>query len=105
LLRFHHLGLIPRLSCYEIRESGWEHFLASLLDHAEHEKADRSGDPPLSRRPSLTAPFPGEQYRDGLGPRAVDIEPGRRPVVPVWPATTSAVDATQPSRVGLLLDA
>jgi len=36
LLKFRHLGLIPRLSCYETCESGWEHFLASLLDYAEH---------------------------------------------------------------------
>jgi uncharacterized protein YndB with AHSA1/START domain len=36
LLRFRHIGLIPVLSCYETCESGWEHFLASLLSYAEH---------------------------------------------------------------------
>jgi uncharacterized protein YndB with AHSA1/START domain len=36
LLRFRHIGLTTRLSCYETCESGWEHFLASLLDYAEH---------------------------------------------------------------------
>ena len=36
LLRFRHAGLIPRLNCYEVCESGWEHFLSSLLDYAEH---------------------------------------------------------------------
>jgi hypothetical protein len=28
--------LIPRLSCYETCETGWEHFLASLLEYTEH---------------------------------------------------------------------
>jgi uncharacterized protein YndB with AHSA1/START domain len=37
-LRFRHVGLIPRLSCYETCESGWDHFLSSLLDYAEHDK-------------------------------------------------------------------
>lgn len=36
LLKFRHVGLIPGLSCYETCETGWEHFLASLLDYAEH---------------------------------------------------------------------
>lgn len=36
LLSFRHLGLIPRLSCYETCESGWAHFLSSLLDYAQH---------------------------------------------------------------------
>ena len=35
-LRFRHIGLIPLLSCYETCESGWEHFLASLVDYAQH---------------------------------------------------------------------
>lgn len=34
-LRFRHVGLVPRLSCYEVCESGWEHFPVSLLDYAE----------------------------------------------------------------------
>jgi hypothetical protein len=38
LLRFTHVGLIARLSCYEICQTGWERFLASLLDYAEHGK-------------------------------------------------------------------
>jgi uncharacterized protein YndB with AHSA1/START domain len=38
VLKFRHVGLIPRLTCYETCESGWEHFLMSLLDHAEHGK-------------------------------------------------------------------
>jgi uncharacterized protein YndB with AHSA1/START domain len=36
LLRFRHLGLRPLLSCYDTCESGWEYFLASLLDYAQH---------------------------------------------------------------------
>jgi uncharacterized protein YndB with AHSA1/START domain len=36
LLRFRHTGLIPQLSCYETCENGWDHFLGSLLDYAEH---------------------------------------------------------------------
>jgi uncharacterized protein YndB with AHSA1/START domain len=36
LLLFRHVGLIPRLSCYQACESGWEHFLTSLLDHVAH---------------------------------------------------------------------
>jgi uncharacterized protein YndB with AHSA1/START domain len=35
-LRFRHIGLIPRLSCYETCEAGWERFLPSLVDYAEH---------------------------------------------------------------------
>lgn len=32
---FRHVGLSPRLSCYEDCELGWEHFLGSLADLAE----------------------------------------------------------------------
>jgi uncharacterized protein YndB with AHSA1/START domain len=35
LLKFRHVGLTPRLRCYETCDSGWEHFLRSLLDYAE----------------------------------------------------------------------
>jgi uncharacterized protein YndB with AHSA1/START domain len=35
-LRFRHVGLIPRLTCYETCEAGWERFLPSLVDYAEH---------------------------------------------------------------------
>jgi hypothetical protein len=38
VLSFRHLGLIPSLSCYERRESGWEHFLSSLLNYDERGK-------------------------------------------------------------------
>lgn len=38
LLRFRHVGLTPVLSCYETCESGWDHFLASLLSYAESGK-------------------------------------------------------------------
>ncbi|MGZ4288391.1 MAG: hypothetical protein ACXVHB_28535 [Solirubrobacteraceae bacterium] len=66
MLRFRHLGLIPRLSCYEVCESGWEHFLASLLDYADHGNGSRFDDSlPLGRRSRLIARFLGEQYRDG----------------------------------------
>ena len=34
-LRFRHIGLVPRLSCYETCETGWERFLASLVEYAE----------------------------------------------------------------------
>jgi uncharacterized protein YndB with AHSA1/START domain len=34
-LRFRHVGLIPRLSCYETCEAGWERFLTSLVEYAE----------------------------------------------------------------------
>jgi uncharacterized protein YndB with AHSA1/START domain/ketosteroid isomerase-like protein len=35
LLKFRHIGLIPTLTCYETCESGWDHFLSSLLGYAE----------------------------------------------------------------------
>jgi uncharacterized protein YndB with AHSA1/START domain len=35
VLKFRHFGLSPTLSCYETCESGWEHFLTSLLNYAE----------------------------------------------------------------------
>lgn len=35
LLKFRHLGLTPTLDCYETCETGWDHFLASLLNYAE----------------------------------------------------------------------
>jgi hypothetical protein len=35
LLRFRHEGLIPRLDCYLVCESGWDHFLVSIADYAE----------------------------------------------------------------------
>ena len=35
LLNFTHIGLIPALTCYETCETGWEHFLSSLVDYAE----------------------------------------------------------------------
>jgi uncharacterized protein YndB with AHSA1/START domain len=38
LLRFRHIGLIPRLNCYETCGTSWEHFLQSLLDYAQHGK-------------------------------------------------------------------
>jgi hypothetical protein len=34
-LRFRHVGLIPRLSCYDTCEAGWERFLTSLVAYAE----------------------------------------------------------------------
>jgi uncharacterized protein YndB with AHSA1/START domain len=36
LLRFRHVGLTPVLSCYETCESGWDHFLESLLRYAQY---------------------------------------------------------------------
>jgi uncharacterized protein YndB with AHSA1/START domain len=36
LLRFQHIGLTPRLGCDQTCETGWERFLTSLLDYAEH---------------------------------------------------------------------
>jgi uncharacterized protein YndB with AHSA1/START domain len=35
LLAFRHVGLNPHLDCYETCESGWEHFLASLVSYAQ----------------------------------------------------------------------
>ncbi|MEA2211789.1 MAG: hypothetical protein QOF83_1737 [Solirubrobacteraceae bacterium] len=35
-LRFRHIGLTPTLSCYDTCESGWDHFLTSLLSFAQH---------------------------------------------------------------------
>jgi hypothetical protein len=37
-LNFRHIGLSPILDCYQTCESGWEHFLASLLDYAQYGK-------------------------------------------------------------------
>jgi uncharacterized protein YndB with AHSA1/START domain len=36
LLRFRHIGLTRVLSCYETCESGWDHFLESLLRYAQY---------------------------------------------------------------------
>jgi uncharacterized protein YndB with AHSA1/START domain len=38
VLSFRHIGLSPTLSCFETCESGWDHFLASLINYAEHGK-------------------------------------------------------------------
>jgi uncharacterized protein YndB with AHSA1/START domain len=47
VLRFRHVGLIPRLTCYETCENGWERFLASLVQYGEH----GNGSPfPMTRR-------------------------------------------------------
>jgi uncharacterized protein YndB with AHSA1/START domain len=35
LLRFRHIGLGPALDCYLTCRRGWDHFLASLVGHAE----------------------------------------------------------------------
>jgi uncharacterized protein YndB with AHSA1/START domain len=35
LLRFRHEGLIPRLDCYLVCESGWDRFLASIAGYVE----------------------------------------------------------------------
>jgi uncharacterized protein YndB with AHSA1/START domain len=34
-LRFRHVGLKPKLSCYDNCRQGWEHFLASLIAYVE----------------------------------------------------------------------
>ena len=31
MLRFKHVGLNPKLECYQICERGWDHFLKSSL--------------------------------------------------------------------------
>jgi uncharacterized protein YndB with AHSA1/START domain len=36
LLKFRHIGLTPDLNCYATCESGWDHFIASLLSYAAH---------------------------------------------------------------------
>jgi len=36
VLAFRHVGLNPRLRCYDTCESGWERFLASLVSYAQH---------------------------------------------------------------------
>jgi len=38
ILAFRHLGLSPKLACYEDCEAGWEHFLRSLVALAESGK-------------------------------------------------------------------
>jgi uncharacterized protein YndB with AHSA1/START domain len=40
LLRFRHDGLLPTLDCYDVCESGWERFLASIADYAESGKGN-----------------------------------------------------------------
>jgi uncharacterized protein YndB with AHSA1/START domain len=60
VLAFRHIGLLPRLSCYETCESGWEHFLTSLLEYTEHGKgspfeAPRQEQQPRSARPAHRA--------------------------------------------------
>jgi len=45
-LSFRHIGLTPALSCYETCESGWDHFLTSLLSYAQ----DGNGSPFSSER-------------------------------------------------------
>ena len=45
-LSFRHIGLTPSLGCYETCESGWDHFLASLLRYSQ----DGTGSP-FSPRP------------------------------------------------------
>jgi uncharacterized protein YndB with AHSA1/START domain len=35
VLKFRHIGLSPTLNCYQTCESGWDHFLTSLLNYAE----------------------------------------------------------------------
>lgn len=37
-LRFRHLGLKPKLMCYDDCRQGWEHFLASLVAYVEKGK-------------------------------------------------------------------
>ena len=34
-LRFRHVGLQPRLECYDQCRAGWDYFLPSLRDYAE----------------------------------------------------------------------
>lgn len=36
VLKFRHIGLNPVLHCYQTCQSGWNHFLASLLSYAQH---------------------------------------------------------------------
>jgi uncharacterized protein YndB with AHSA1/START domain len=36
VLKFRHVGLSPTLTCYQTCETGWDHFLTSLLNYAEH---------------------------------------------------------------------
>jgi uncharacterized protein YndB with AHSA1/START domain len=36
VLAFRHVGLNPRLHCYDTCERGWERFLASLVSYAQH---------------------------------------------------------------------
>lgn len=35
VLRFEHLGLTPQLQCHDLCESGWTHFLSSLVRYVE----------------------------------------------------------------------
>jgi uncharacterized protein YndB with AHSA1/START domain len=41
VLLFRHEGLLPLLDCYDVCETGWDHFLVSLADYA----ATGSGSP------------------------------------------------------------
>lgn len=40
VLSFRHIGLRPILDCYFACESGWDHFLTSLLNYAERGKGN-----------------------------------------------------------------
>lgn len=55
-LRFQHVGLTPKLACFEDCESGWEHFLGSLSAYLERgEGAPFGTRAPSRRKPAKAA--------------------------------------------------
>jgi hypothetical protein len=55
-LRFQHVGLTPKLVCFEDCESGWEHFLASLVGHVERgEGAPFGANAPSRKKPAVAS--------------------------------------------------
>jgi uncharacterized protein YndB with AHSA1/START domain len=70
LLRFRHIGLSPQLSCFEACERGWEHFLQSLIGHAERaEGSPFEGRAPRMPRIANTARAPDNHRHRHAGKR------------------------------------
>ena len=42
-LDFAHIGLVPKLTCYQDCKSGWDYFLSSLVDYVESGKGQPYG--------------------------------------------------------------
>lgn len=48
-LKFQHIGLTPKLDCYDDCKWGWDYFLASLVDYVERGQGSPFG--AASRKP------------------------------------------------------